>query len=157
MSANSSALTRYRGTNLATGTPPLSYQWRKNGQPLAGQTGATRSRNNVQSGDAGNYTVVVSNSAGQVTSNPATLTGDPAAAPRHPADFNPPDHRITLEEMVAYDAAWKRGQPWPEGPHPIPLDYLIRAATLYKRGETYRHDPTAGEAPLWWVNALEGR
>lgn len=34
---------------------------------------------------------------------------------------------------------------------------LTRAATLYKRGETYRHDPTAGEAPLGWVNALVGR
>lgn len=142
---------------MATGTPPLSYQWRKNGQPLAGQTAATLSLNNVQSGDAGTYTVVVSNSAGQLTSNPATLSVTPAAAPRHPADLNPPDHRITLEELVAYAAAWKRGQPWPEGPNPISLDYMIRAATLYKRGETYRHDPTAGEAPLGWVNAPQAR
>lgn len=72
--------------------------------------------------------------------------------PRHPADHNPPDNRITLQEMIAYAAAYKRGDPWPVGPNPIPLDYIIRAATLYKRGETYRHDPGAGGAPLWWVN-----
>jgi hypothetical protein len=28
-------------TVVATGTPPLNYQWRKDGQPLTGQTSAT--------------------------------------------------------------------------------------------------------------------
>lgn len=75
------------------------------------------------------------------------------AATPHPADNHPPDHRITLAEMIAYASAYKRGAAWPVGPNPIPLDYMIRAATLYKRGETYRYDPAAGSAPLWWVNA----
>jgi Zn-dependent metalloprotease len=140
-------------TVVATGTPPLSYQWRKDGQDLAGATAASLVLNNVQTSHAGTYTVRVSNSAGAVTSNPATLTVSPAQAPRHPADVNPPDNRLTLQEMIAYAAAYKRTQPWPEGPNPIPLDYMIRAATLYKRGETYRHDPAAGGPPLWWVNS----
>ncbi len=141
-------------TVLATGTAPLSYQWRKDGQPLAGQTGSALTLANVQASAAGSYTVVVSNSAGQVTSNPAVLTVTLGPTLRHPADVNPPDHRLTLQEVIAYAAAYKRGQAWSEGPNPIPLDYMVRAATLYLRGETYRHDPAVGPPPLDWVNVL---
>jgi len=62
----------------ATGTPSPSYQWQKNGANIGGATSATLSLTNVQSGDAANYAVVVSNSAGSVTSNTATLTVNPA-------------------------------------------------------------------------------
>ncbi|MGB2566969.1 nucleoside hydrolase-like domain-containing protein [Micromonospora citrea] len=58
----------------ATGAPPLSYQWRRNGAAVAGATGAGYTITNVQPGHAGDYTVVVTNSLGSVTSNPATLT-----------------------------------------------------------------------------------
>ncbi len=68
-------------TVVATGTAPLSYQWRKDGQPLAGQTGDTLTLANVQAAQAGSYTVVVSNSAGQATSNPAVLTVNPGSPP----------------------------------------------------------------------------
>jgi len=60
---------------IASGTLPLSYQWRKVGIPLAGQTSSTLSLLNVTTGDAANYDVVVTNVAGSVTSAPpATLT-----------------------------------------------------------------------------------
>ena len=49
----------------ATGTAPLSYQWRKGGSNISGATSATYSMTNVQAADAGTYSVVVSNSAGQ--------------------------------------------------------------------------------------------
>lgn len=55
--------------------------------------------------------------------------------------------------MGAYAAAYKRGQTWPDGPNPLLLDSRIRAAKLHKRGETYRHDPNAGNLPLAWVNS----
>ncbi|MHC1766869.1 MAG: immunoglobulin domain-containing protein [Verrucomicrobiia bacterium] len=58
----------------ATGTAPLTYQWRKNGSPIAGATSSTFTINSVQTGDAGDYTVVVTNGAGSVTSSVATLT-----------------------------------------------------------------------------------
>ena len=61
-------------TVAATGTDPLSYQWRKDGADLGGATGATLTRNSVTASDAGNYTVVVSNVAGSVASSAATLT-----------------------------------------------------------------------------------
>ncbi|MEW6302216.1 MAG: immunoglobulin domain-containing protein [Verrucomicrobiota bacterium] len=61
-------------TVTATGTAPLGYQWRRNSVDLPGATAATLVLNNVQGTDAGSYNVVVSNSAGSVTSNPAALT-----------------------------------------------------------------------------------
>ena len=58
----------------ATGSAPLSYQWRKGGVNLADATNATIALNNVRPVDAGNYQVVVRNGAGPVSSTPAALT-----------------------------------------------------------------------------------
>lgn len=61
-------------TVVATGTAPLSYQWAKGGTDISGATTSTLTLNAVTLASAGTYTVRVSNSAGSVTSNPATLT-----------------------------------------------------------------------------------
>jgi uncharacterized repeat protein (TIGR02543 family) len=61
-------------TVIATGTAPLSYQWSKNGSPIAGATAATLNLTNVQQSDSGDYSVTVSNSVGTATSGTATLT-----------------------------------------------------------------------------------
>lgn len=64
----------------ANGTPPLSYQWLKGGQPLANAgniSGATTSSlilSNTLGGDAGMFSVIVSNTSGSVTSSVASLT-----------------------------------------------------------------------------------
>lgn len=58
----------------ATGTPPLAYHWRFNGAPLGGPNGDTLSLLNVLPTEAGDYSVIVSNVAGAVTSAVATLT-----------------------------------------------------------------------------------
>ncbi|MBU6170668.1 MAG: immunoglobulin domain-containing protein [Verrucomicrobia bacterium] len=52
----------------------LSYQWYKNGSPISGATASSYTIPNAKASDAGNYTVIVANSAGTVTSNAATLT-----------------------------------------------------------------------------------
>lgn len=65
----------------ATGTPPLSYQWRKGSTNISGATSATYTIPSTQTSHAGNYQVVVSNSAGSVTSQAATLTVTPYNAP----------------------------------------------------------------------------
>jgi hypothetical protein len=57
-----------------TGSSPLSYQWYFNGANLPGATLATLELTNVQSADAGNYFVMITNSFGSATSSVATLT-----------------------------------------------------------------------------------
>lgn len=58
----------------ASGTPAPTYQWQFNGIALAGATNSTLTLNNVSTANAGNYTVVITNPHGSVTSNAATLT-----------------------------------------------------------------------------------
>jgi alpha-tubulin suppressor-like RCC1 family protein len=58
----------------ATGTAPLSYQWLRDGVNVTGANSATLTLNTVQTNQAGNYTVVISNASGSVTSNLAVLT-----------------------------------------------------------------------------------
>jgi uncharacterized delta-60 repeat protein len=58
----------------AIGTPPLSYQWRKGVTSLPAATAASLTLTNVQVSDNGNYSVVVTNAYGSVTSSVATLT-----------------------------------------------------------------------------------
>jgi hypothetical protein len=57
-----------------TGTPPLSYQWWFNGTNIvAGATNASLTLVNVQTTNAGNYSVVVTNIAGSATSSNGVL------------------------------------------------------------------------------------
>ena len=66
----------------AAGTPPLSYQWRKNGVNVAGATNSSLVLSAVSSGDAATYTVVITNSAGSITSGAAVITVAPAFFPQ---------------------------------------------------------------------------
>ncbi len=52
----------------------LAYQWLKDGLALIGQTNATLTIGHAQAADAGNYTVIVSNAGGAVTSPGALVT-----------------------------------------------------------------------------------
>jgi hypothetical protein len=61
---------------VASGTAPFHYQWDFNGAAMAAATNATLSLTNVQTTQAGSYTVVVANSWGSVTSTVASLTVD---------------------------------------------------------------------------------
>lgn len=63
----------------ATGSLPLRYQWYFNtNSPLSSATNSTLLVSNIQSNDVGAYSVIVSNTAGSVTSVVASLTlGEP--------------------------------------------------------------------------------
>lgn len=65
----------------ATGTAPLTYQWYRNGNPISGATASTLNLISVSASDAGTYKVMVTNSAGSVTSNNATLTVNALTTP----------------------------------------------------------------------------
>jgi sugar lactone lactonase YvrE len=71
--------------------------------------------------------------------------------PHHPADLNPADFRLTVDEITAYATAWRKGLQWNIGPNPIPIDYVTRAGVLWKNGEFYRFDPSIQAPPLWWT------
>ena len=65
---------------VANGTAPLSYQWSKNGTAIGGATSSSYTTPAETTSDSGaQFTVVVSNSVGNVTSNSATLTVNPVA------------------------------------------------------------------------------
>jgi glucose/arabinose dehydrogenase len=75
----------------ASGSQPLSYQWQKNGSNISGANNASYTIASVLPSDAGQYRVVVSNSAGSATSNAATLSvtafnAAPTAKITSPAD-----------------------------------------------------------------------
>lgn len=68
--------------NLCTGTPltlsvtannAISYQWYLAGASIPGATSSSYTVSSAMPGDAGNYTVIVTNGSGSVTSNPATV------------------------------------------------------------------------------------
>ncbi len=67
----------------ATGTPPLAFQWRKNGRALDGAVAASLLVP-ATADAAGSYDCIVSNAGGVTTSAAATLTFT-AAAPADPA------------------------------------------------------------------------
>lgn len=67
------------GTNVqfsvtTSGKPVPTYQWFFNGTAISGATSSSLSLPDVQAGNAGNYTVAVTNDSGSATSNAATLT-----------------------------------------------------------------------------------
>jgi hypothetical protein len=84
----------------ATGTAPLSYQWMKSGTPIAGATLATYTTPVTTTVDAGSqFSITVSNSAGSVTSNAATLTVTAAAVA--PAITTEPASRTVIAGQTA--------------------------------------------------------
>ncbi len=58
----------------ATGSPTLSYQWRFNGTAIPGAAAESYIVSSAELSDAGDYSVVVTNQAGSVISQSATLT-----------------------------------------------------------------------------------
>jgi hypothetical protein len=75
----------------ATGNPSPSYQWRLNGQAIAGATSSSLALTSVSRSRAGTYSVVVTNSAGSVTSGNANLN----------VQF-PPEIITDLNSSIAY-------------------------------------------------------
>ena len=60
-------------TVAATGSGPLDYRWRKDGVDVPGARSATLTIPFMQASYAGSYSVIVTNSAGNVTSSAATV------------------------------------------------------------------------------------
>jgi hypothetical protein len=74
----------------AHGSLPLSFQWFQNGSPVAGQTNASLFFASAATNNAGNYSLVVTNSFGSVTSSVVTLFlfGPPSLQQQSPTDIH---------------------------------------------------------------------
>jgi len=95
----------------ATGTAPLSYQWQKGGTPIAGASASSYTTPATMLADSGSkFSVIVTNAAGSIPSNSATLTVAPAAAGTDVTTYkydlsrsglNPSESALTLANVTA--------------------------------------------------------
>lgn len=108
---------------VAAGTAPLAYQWRFNNTNLAGATATNYTLANIQATNTGNYTVVITNSVGSITSSIATLT-----ITTGPVITNPPQN---LSVTVGDNASFTVG-----ASGATPLSYQWRFNTVNISGAT---------------------
>jgi hypothetical protein len=87
----------------ASGTAPLTYQWRKNGANLSGAAAASYTTPAVSAADNGAmFDVVVSNSVGSVTSSSAALTVK-AVSPSAPTiTTQPANQNVALGQTATF-------------------------------------------------------
>jgi glucose/arabinose dehydrogenase/PKD repeat protein len=91
-------------TVSASGTG-LTYQWQFNNVNINGATGASYTIPNVTTANAGAYKVIVTNTAGNVTSNSATLTVTPFTNPPTVTLISPlPSLKWNADDVVHFEA-----------------------------------------------------
>jgi hypothetical protein len=78
ISSQPSDITAFEGDAItlsvgAAGTPPLTFQWKKDNQILPGATNSSLAIANARKTDAGSYRVEIANAGGTIASNPANL------------------------------------------------------------------------------------
>src|SRR5947207_15460222 len=90
---------------VAAGTAPLGYQWQKNGANIVGAISASYTTAATTTSDSGaKFDVVVSNSAGTVTSATVTLTVS-AAAVAPAITTTPANQTVTAGPTAAFTVA----------------------------------------------------
>ena len=92
----------------AVGTPPLAYQWRRDGVELAGEEGSTLTVNATLA-DVGLYDCVVTNDFGAATSDAAVLGIRPLGCNR--ADLAEPAGLLDLADVLSFVTAFTDGCP----------------------------------------------
>ncbi|MCP2025532.1 glucose/arabinose dehydrogenase/PKD repeat protein [Flavobacterium sp. HSC-32F16] len=91
-------------TVSASGTG-LTYQWQFNNVNINGATAATYTIANVTNVNAGNYRVIVTNTAGNATSNPAVLTVTPFSNAPTVSIVSPlPTLKWNADDIVHFEA-----------------------------------------------------
>lgn len=101
-------------TVTATGRGPLTYQWRKDGQPLVGAVTPTLTLTDFRTSQAGVYDVVVSNPGGSVTALPALtlLVANPAITRQPWSALAPEGNAVDLSVAASgasLDYQWYEG------------------------------------------------
>ncbi len=130
----------------ASGTAPLSYQWRKNSVNISGATSSSYTTPATTSSDNGEkFDVVVSNSVGNATSNQATLTV--SAAPVAPTiTVQPANQTVTAGQTATFSVSASGTAPlsyqWQMNGTDIPnataTNYTTPVTTTANSGEQFR-------------------
>jgi hypothetical protein len=97
----------------AVGTAPLKYQWRWEGSELSGETNSILSLPNIADSDAGSYTVVITNTAGSVTSAPALLVTFPPLIVNQPVSQTiilgqPVSFSVDVTGLAPFTYQWQK-------------------------------------------------
>ncbi|HEV2195107.1 MAG TPA: immunoglobulin domain-containing protein [Candidatus Acidoferrum sp.] len=130
----------------ATGTAPLAYQWNKNGVVISGAASSSYSTPATTSSDNGaQFTVVVNNTAGSVTSSAATLTVN-AAAVAPSITTQPTNQTVTAGQVATFSVAASGSAPlsyqWQKNGVNIAgatsTSYTTPATTTADSGTTFR-------------------
>ncbi len=95
----------------ASGSGPIGYQWKKNGNNISNETNSTYTIASVVGADSGNYSVVVSSPYDSATASgslvvPAVIQVDPVGATKSPGDsvtFN-----VTADGGSPLTYQWKK-------------------------------------------------
>jgi hypothetical protein len=131
---------------VATGTAPLSYQWQKNGAKLSGANASSYTTPATTASDnASTFDVVVSNTAGSVTSHQATLTV--TASPTAPViTAQPANQTVSAGQTASFSVVATGTSPltyqWQLNGTAIPgataSSYTTPVTTVANSGEQFR-------------------
>src|SRR5580704_9347795 len=129
----------------ATGTAPMTYQWRMNGSSISGATSASFTTAATATANSGEtFSVAVSNSAGSATSSGATLTVNPAViAPA--INSNPTGQTVVAGKTATFSVVASGTAPmtyqWSTNGTAIggatSASYTTAATTTANSGETF--------------------
>lgn len=129
----------------ATGSTPIAHQWFLDGAPIAGATGSSYTVAAVAGGDAGTYTVELSNVCGSATSDAAVITVDvPPTIVQGPNDLSLCVGDALSLSVIATGSPTLTYQWFLDGvpiPGAVQADYAVAAVGLPDFG-TYRVDVT---------------
>ncbi|MGB6458334.1 MAG: immunoglobulin domain-containing protein, partial [Candidatus Acidiferrum sp.] len=130
----------------ATGTAPLTYQWKKNGSNIAGAMASSYTTPATTSADNGStFQVVVTNSAGSTPSTTVTLTVN-AAAVAPTITTQPTNQTVTAGQTATFSVSATGTAPltyqWKENGANIPgatsSSYTTAATTSADNGSTFQ-------------------
>jgi hypothetical protein len=141
----------------ATGTAPLTYQWKKNAVNISGATSASYTTPATTTADSGSmYQVVVSNAAGNTPSATASLTVN-AAAVAPTISAQPSDQTVTAGQTATFSVIATGTAPlnyqWKQNGAAIAgatsSSYTTPATTTVDSGSTFQVivSNTAGNTP----------
>ncbi len=87
----------------ASGTAPMTYQWKKNGTNISGATSSSYTTPATTTADSGSaFSVTISNSGGSVTSNNAMLTVNQAAPQAPTISTQPANQTVNAGQTATF-------------------------------------------------------